>query len=154
MTDRTDRTGGPCANCTHRLWHWDVGVLECMCVCAGQQHWASSGESLGFVVQMPVILLLAGFARSSIYRVVFTPGWEDSGEDLWLPAGAAGRQPLDQHKATLWGKVIPKNLWHVERKTMALNWIKKTGELIILKHLDFWLSRNQSLNIHKGFFEG
>lgn len=51
-------------------------------MCAGQQHWASSGESLGFVVQMPVILLLAGFARSSIYRVVFTPGWEDSGEDL------------------------------------------------------------------------
>lgn len=63
---------------------FDIGMwgFWSVCVCAGQQHWASSGESLGFVVQMPVILLLAGFARSSIYRVVFTPVWEDSGEDL------------------------------------------------------------------------
>lgn len=58
--------------------------------CVGQQAYV---ESLGFVVWMLVILVLASFSLGPIYRVVFTLGREGSREDLRLPATAGGQEP-------------------------------------------------------------
>lgn len=53
----------------------------------GTAYCASAAQSLGFVVWMPVILLLVCFSLSSIYRAVFTASTEDSKEDLLLAVG-------------------------------------------------------------------
>lgn len=78
-------------------------------VCASQ--WASE-ESLGFVVWMPVILLLASSSLSSIYRAVFTLGWDYWGEDLWLPA-MAGDSSFWIHTANAvdGGGGKPSDMW-------------------------------------------
>lgn len=94
MTDRTDQTGGAPANRSHRLLRWDMGFRGRVCRTDVQ---ASLLQSLGFVVQMPVILLLARFSFSSIYRAVFTPAGGFREGPLTLSRGRR-QQPLDQHK--------------------------------------------------------
>lgn len=104
---------------------FDIGMwgLDVEGVCAGQQHWASAAESLGFVVRMPVILLLARFSLSSIYRAVFTPGWEDSGEDRWHPA-------VDQQKQHCGLRWSPKLLTKKQNKKNSNNYNKSKNKAL------------------------
>lgn len=81
---------------------FDIGVWTA--------HWPSESESLGFVVRMPVILLLACFSLSSIYRAVFTPGvggFRGGNSDFqpWPETAAS-----ESTNATLWAEVIPKTV--------------------------------------------
>lgn len=104
--------GAPRANRTHRLWHWDVGFGGRS---VGQQHWASATQSLGFVVQMPVILLLACVSLSSIYRGMFTPRWEDSWGGSQTSSHGWGQK---QKQQCLRGD--PQNFWRVEWKNASI----------------------------------
>ena len=93
---------------------------------------------------MPVILLLAYFSLSTIYRAVFTLGWDGCGEDQWLPAMAEDVSLCI--KATLRAEVIPELLRTDERlnqpqwRVWALKKpVAKQQLLIIYKcHKSFW----------------
>lgn len=173
MTDRTDHTGGPPrANRTHRLWHWDVGFGGRS---VGQQHWASATQSLGFVVQMPVILLLACVSLNSIYRGMFTPRWEDSGGGSQTSSHVRGQKQKQQ----CW-RGDPQNFWRVKwknttikmknfgskskasqrKKKTARYWLfltappKQDGDKGIVQFVTIKTCLTQKTsNIHQGFFK-
>lgn len=106
---------------------FDAGILGLEDVYAGEKH-GPLLQSLGFVVQMPVILLLA-CSPWALFIGLCLLRLEDSGEALWLSV-VAGDSNLWVNKNKTVGRGDPQNFWHVEQETATM---KNYGSYSITK---------------------